>query len=487
MTYATSGPGCYIDGAWVDGTGPEMTSTNPSTEEALYAATSAGTEQVEAALAAAHREFHGGAWRALTGAERAQLLRKLADLMERDADELMGLIAREVGTAISTAQQQVLSPIAFTRWFADAAERGPADGLEQQLPLHYVPVTTSSMLLREPIGVVAAIAAYNYPIMLIVWKVCAALAAGCTSVLVPSPKGIACTVAIVRLMDEAGFPPGAVNLVFGGPEVTEQVVGSRAIDMATFTGSAAVGTIIQQLAAPNLTKVVLELGGKSPNLILPGTDIDSTIAGSALRFCANAGQACGATTRTLVPRTDFDEFVKKSAEYMDGLVVGDASDPKTFVGPLISEEHLQRVEGYVQRAVDAGATIAVGGKRAEGLSHGHFYAPTLVTGVDNSSEIAQEELFAPVAVVLPYDEVDEAVELANDSRYALNANIWGTTVDAIDVARRLRSGTVTINGGGGRRLDAPWGGPGHSGIGRECGEEGYREFFEVKHVQWPIR
>lgn len=479
--------GNYIDGAWVVGGGAEMTSYNPSTEEPLFRATAADAGQVGAALDAAYREFHGGAWRALPGTERARLLRALADLMERDADELMALIAREVGTAISTAQQQVLSPIAFIRWFADAAERGPADGLEQQLPLHYEPVTTSSMLLREPIGVVAAITAYNYPIMLIVWKVCAALAAGCTSVLVPSPRAIACTVAVVRLMDEVGFPPGAVNLVFGGPEVTEQVVGSPRIDMATFTGSAAVGTIIQRLAAPNLTKVVLELGGKSPNLILPGTDIDSTIAGSALRFCANAGQACGATTRTLVPRPDFDDFVTESAAYMAGLVVGDASDPKSFVGPLISDEHLRRVEGYVQRAVDAGATIVTGGRRPEGLPRGHFYAPTLITGVNNSSEIAQEELFAPVAVVLPYDDVDEAVAMANDARYALNANIWGITTDAIAVARRLRSGTVTINGGGGRRLDAPWGGPGHSGIGRECGEEGYREFFEVKHVQWPIR
>ncbi|MFT3660749.1 MAG: aldehyde dehydrogenase family protein [Gordonia sp. (in: high G+C Gram-positive bacteria)] len=487
MSEVRSGPGNYIDGAWVVGDGAESTSYNPSTEEPLFRATGAAPDQVAAALDAAHREFHGGAWSRLSAAERGALLHRLADLMERDAEELTDLIAREVGTAISTAKQQVYAPIDFLRWFADAAVRGPADGLEQQLRLHHEPVTTSSMLLREPAGVVAAVTAYNYPIMLIVWKIGPALAAGCTGVLVPSPKALACTVKMVELFDEAGFPPGAVNLVFGPPAVTEQVVGSPKIDLASFTGSAAVGIAIQQLAAPNLTKVVLELGGKSPNIVLPGTDIDSVIAGSALRFCLNAGQACGATTRSFVPRADFDEFVSKSAEYMSGLTVGDASDPSSTVGPLITGEHLTSVEGFLERAVSAGATIVTGGKRPAGLERGFFLEPTLVTGLDNSAEIAQEELFAPVSIVIPYDDVDEAVRMANEAKYALNANVWGVTTEAIEVARRLRSGTVTINGGGGRRLDAPWGGPGMSGIGRECGEEGYREFFEVKHVQWPIR
>ncbi|MEN0134555.1 MAG: aldehyde dehydrogenase family protein [Rhodococcus sp. (in: high G+C Gram-positive bacteria)] len=478
---------CYIDGDWVVGDGAAVSTVNPSTGEVLYTATSASQSQVAAALDAASREFHGGRWSRTPAAERSRLLHRLADLMERDADQLMQLIAAEVGTAISTARQQVHGPIGFLRWYAEAAVRGPADGLTQQLPLHHDPVTTSSMLVREPAGVVAAITAYNYPIMLCAWKLGPALAAGCSTVLVPSPKALLCTIAVVKLIEEAGFPAGAVNMVFGTPAVTEQIVASPQIDLATFTGSAAVGTRIQILAAPNLTKVVLELGGKSPNILLPGVDVDATIAGSALRFCLNAGQACGATTRSLVPRDVFDEFVEKSAAFMAALPVGNANDPATTVGPLITGEHRRGVEAYIERSLAGGGKVVTGGGRPAGLDRGYFLEPTLITGLDNTAEIAQEELFAPVGVVIPYDGVDDAVRIANESKYALNANVWGPTTEALDVAGRIRSGTVTINGGGGRRLDAPWGGPGHSGVGRECGEEGYREFFEVKHIQWPIR
>ncbi|MEV6062902.1 aldehyde dehydrogenase family protein [Nocardia asteroides] len=485
-TTLSTAAACYVDGAWLPGRGPEITSVNPSTGEILAVTASADGGQVAAAIEAARSAFDGGAWSRCTATERGALLHRLADLIERDRDRLTDLIATEVGTAVSTAEQQVMGPVGFLHWFADAAVRGPADGIEQLLPLHHQPVTTGSMLLREPAGVVAAITAYNYPIMLCAWKLGPALAAGCSTVLVPSPKGLLCTLAIVELMAEAGFPPGAVNLVFGPPAVTEQVTGAPEVDLVTFTGSALVGTKILELAAPNLTKVVLELGGKSPNILLPGVDVDKTIAPSALRFCLNAGQACGATTRTLVPAELFDEFVEKSAAYMRELTVGDARDRATVVGPLITDAHRRGVEGYLERAVAAGAKIAIGGGRPAGLDGGFFLEPTLLTDATNDFEIAQEELFAPVGVVIPYREVDEAVRIANESKYALNANVWGRVPEALAVARRIRSGTVTINGGGGRRFDAPWGGPGHSGIGRECGEEGYREFFEVKHLQWPL-
>ncbi|GEM31274.1 aldehyde dehydrogenase [Nocardia neocaledoniensis NBRC 108232] len=477
---------CYIDGVWHGGRAESITSVNPSTGEVLAVTAAADTGQVAAALSAARRAFDGGAWSRLTRAERGALLHRLADLIERDRDRLTALIAAEVGTAISTADQQVMGPVGFLHWFADAAVRGPSDGLEQPLPLHHQPVTTSSMLLREPLGVVAAVTAYNYPIMLCAWKLGPALASGSSTVLVPSPKGLLCTIAVVELMEEAGFPPGAVNLVFGSPAVTEQVAGAPEVDMVSFTGSAAVGSKIMVLAAPTLKKVVLELGGKSPNILLPGANVDVTIAPSALRFCLNAGQACGATTRSLVPVDLVEEFVAKSAAYMRGLTVGDASDPATVVGPLITDAHRASVEAYLARAVDAGAKLATGGGRPAGLDRGYFLEPTLITNADNDFEIAQEELFAPVGVVIPYRDIDDAVRIANTSKYALNANIWGAVPEAIAVSRRIRSGTVTINGGGGRRFDAPWGGPGYSGVGRECGEDGYREFFEVKHVQWPL-
>ncbi|MGM7649320.1 aldehyde dehydrogenase family protein, partial [Nocardia sp. JW2] len=328
--------------------------------------------------------------------------------------------------------------------------------------------------------------AYNVPIMMSAYKLGAALAAGCSTILVTSPKAVLLTSAFVKLVEEAGFPSGAVNFVFGSPAVTEQVVTAHEVDMVTFTGSPTVGSKILTLAAPTLKKVVLELGGKSPNIVLPGTDLARAVPASALRFTRNSGQACGATTRTLVPQADFDEYIERSSEFLRSLTVGDPFAPDTVLGPLITAEHRANVEGFLDRARAAGAETPFGGGRPPGLDDGFFLEPTLVTGVPNEAEIAQEELFAPVGVVMPYTDPDDAVRMANDVKYALNANVWGPTADAIEFARRLRSGTVTINGGGGMRADAPWGGPGYSGIGREGGEEGFAEFFEVKHVQWPL-
>jgi aldehyde dehydrogenase (NAD+) len=478
---------CFIDGRWLTGDGEPFASVNPSNAEVLATTQAAGAAQVAAAIDAARCAFDEGEWGSVTARERGALLHRLADLMARDREHLVRLAALEIGSpVVAGAALHVDLPVEFFRWFAEAAIRGPRDGYEQPMRLHHDPITSSSMLLREPAGVVAAITAYNVPIMLAAWKLGPALAAGCSTVLVASPKAVLSTAAIVRLIEEAGFPSGAVNLVFGSPTVTEQLVSSPAVDMVTFTGSAAVGSKIMALAAPTLKKLVLELGGKSPNVVLPGTDIASVVAPSALRFCRNAGQACGATTRTLVPEPDFEEYVARSAEFMRTMVVGDPFAPETVMGPLITGEHRANVLDFIARATDGGATVAVGGGVPDGLQRGFFLEPTLVTGVANSAEIAQEELFAPVGVVVPYRDVDEALRIANDVRYALNANVWGPTPKAIEFARRVRSGTVTINGGGGMRMDAPWGGPGYSGVGRDCGEEGFREFFEVKHVQWPL-
>ncbi|ALJ19278.1 aldehyde dehydrogenase family protein [Microbacterium sp. No. 7] len=476
----------YVNGRWVAGDGEEIVSISPVTGRPLGTSRSASAAQVQHALTAAREAFDGGEWSKLGPKERSVLLHRLADLIERDREKFIQLVAAEVGAPISSAALHVDQPATFFRWYAEAAERGPKDGYEQPMGLHHDPITSDSMLLREPVGVVGAITAFNVPVMLAAWKLGPALASGCSAVLLSSPKAILTTRAVVRLIEEAGFPAGAVNFVFGPPAVTEQVVSAPEVDLVTFTGSAAVGSHIMALAAPTLKKVVLELGGKSPNIILPGTDIASTVQASALRFCRNTGQACGATTRTLVPRADYDQFAEETARFLEGMTIGDPLDPKTLLGPLITDEHVTRVEGFLERAVQAGATIATGGRRPSDLE-GFFLQPTLVTNLTNSFEIAQEELFAPVGTVIAYDDVDEAGRIANDIKYHLNANVWGPTPDAIAFARRIRSGTVTINGGGGFRTDVPWGGPGYSGIGRENGEEGFREFFEVKHVQWPVR
>ncbi|WP_025731874.1 aldehyde dehydrogenase family protein [Carnimonas nigrificans] len=476
----------YIDGQWSEGEDADVISINPANGQQIATSTSASTGQVQAALETARAAFDGGPWSQLEPKERSALLHRLADLIEKNRDTIIKTVAAEVGAPISSAALHVDNPAKVFRWFADAALRGPNGGYEQPLGLHHDPMTSQSMFRHEPVGVVAAITAFNVPFMMAAWKLGGALAAGCSTLLLPSPKAILSSGLLIELVEQAGFPAGAVNFIFGPPAVTEQVVTAPEVDMVTFTGSAPVGSLLMKLAAPTLKKLVLELGGKSPNLILPGVDIASTVESSALRFCRNTGQACGATTRTIVPRAHYDEFVERTARYLESMPIGDPLDPNTLLGPLITDEQVSRVQAFLTRAVEAGASIATGGKRPEGLE-GFYLQPTLVTNLDNSFEIAQEELFAPVGVVIPYDDVEEAIRIANDCKYHLNANVWGPTPEALQVANRLRSGTVTINGGGGFRVDALWGGPGDSGLGREGGEEGFREFFEVKHIQWPER
>ncbi len=341
------------------------------------------------------------------------------------------------------------------------------------------------MLLREPIGVVAAITPFNYPINMVAWKVGPALAAGCSVVLLPSPRGTLCTLAFVRLAEEAGVPAGVLNLVTGGPDIGELLSSHPSVDMVTFTGSNAVGEAVMRAAAPTNKKVVLELGGKSPTVVLPGADLDRAVGPSMLRFCRNAGQGCGATTRILVHRNDVDAFVKRAIAFLETHVpIGDPTDDRIEVGPLITAEHRSRVEDYLSRAVSGGACVLTGGTRPD--LPGFFLLPALVTDVSADDEICQDELFAPVAVLLVYDTVDEAVTIANNSRYGLNALVWGEHDQAVEVAGRLESGTVAINGGGPGRPDVPWVGAKQSGVGTEMGEDGFAEFFTVKHLQWPV-
>jgi aldehyde dehydrogenase (NAD+)/betaine-aldehyde dehydrogenase len=236
-------------------------------------------------------------------------------------------------------------------------------------------------------------------------------------------------------------------------------------------------------ASGNFKRLVLELGGKSPNIVLPGTDLAAVAGPSALRFLRNAGQTCGATTRTFVPESEYEDFVEATRSFLPSVVVGDPQDPATVVGPLISAQHRDRVEGYVARAQAEGGALEAGGSRPQ-IDHGYFLNPTVIGKVANDSEIARDELFGPVGVVIPYRDVDSAVAMANQSRFGLSANVWGPTDAAIAVARRIRSGTVMVNGGnGGLRTDAPFGGYRQSGIGREGGEAGFTEFFEVKQIQ----
>lgn len=267
-------------------------------------------------------------------------------------------------------------------------------------------------------------------------------------------------------------------------DVGRRLSESPDVDVVSFTGSHKVGAQVMRQASSTLKRVTLELGGKSPNIILPGADLSVAVPPSLLRFCLNSGQGCGCTTRTLVARQAYDEYVERSRDALGKLVVGDPRDEKTDLGPLIRAEQRDFVQGHVDRALAGGGRIEAGNPKDR--QQGYFVDPMVIGGVTNDSDIAQTELFGPVGVVMPFDDVEEAIRIANTSSFGLNANIWGRTSEAIDVARRIRSGTVTINGGGGMRPDVPWGGYGFSGLGREGGEDGFLEYLETKHIQWPL-
>jgi len=477
---------CLIGGEWSSGeSGEAVAVLNPATEEVLGQAVLASAGQVEAAVADARRAFEEGAWSRMDPRERSRRMHALVDAFEARRDEFADLIVEEVGTPIRiTHNLQIQFAIDVLRWFADQAASGPRGGFEESLSLHHEPIASGSVLIREPAGVVAAITAYNNPLLLLGRKLGPALAAGCSTVVMPSPRAPLSTLAFMDLVREADLPPGVVDMVLGGPEVGRQLTESPGVDVVSFTGSHTVGQAVMRQASSTLKRVTLELGGKSPNIILEGADLAVAVPPSLLRFTLNSGQGCGCTTRTFVSRADYDEYVERSRETLAGLVVGDPRDEATDLGPLIRAEQRDFVQGQVDRALAAGGEIVAGVP----VSHetGFYFDPLVVAGVENEDEIAQTELFGPVGVVIPYDDPEEAIRMANATPFGLNANVWGPTSEAIAVARRIRSGTVTVNGGGGMRPDVPWGGYGLSGLGREGGEDGFLEYLETKHVQWPL-
>lgn len=479
----------YIDAGWRDGdSGQSYVSTNPANGQTLGETVTSSVAQVDEAVASARKAFDSSEWRSWTPQMRADAINKFADILQREIEPLARLIASEVGTPVAASRSmQVGGPIEVLRWYAGMAVKGPRGGYEQALSTYNTPVASASLLHYEPVGVIACLPAYNYPLNLLVWKLGGALASGCTSVVLPSPQGLVSTLRVFELLDEVGLPAGVVNLVTGGPDIGIHLTGHPDVDMVSFTGSDAVGAqVMAQGALGSVSKAVLELGGKSPNIVLPSADLAATVGPSILRFARNAGQGCAAWSRVLVPEDQVDEFCRLADEFIATVKVGDPLEEDSVVGPVISEAHREKVEGWVAELVERGASWGAGGGRPEGLEEGHFLRPGVLRDVDPDDELADTEFFAPVAMVFGYRDVDHAIELANNTRYGLASNVFGPLDEAIEVARRIRAGTVTINGGSGMRPDAPWGGPGRSGVGRELGEDGYAEFFEVKHIQYPL-
>jgi aldehyde dehydrogenase (NAD+)/betaine-aldehyde dehydrogenase len=471
-----------IGGELTPGAGRPLDVENPATEQSLGAVPTADADQLDAAVEAARTAFTG--WSGLAGQRRRELLHNFADVFDKYAEAFTEAIIAEVGTPVSVAGPLQVSWLAsHLRWYADQA----AVDRTERLGTHGEPVPSDSEVAYRPIGVVAAVTAYNYPLTLAIHKLGAALAAGCTVVLMPSPRTPIATLLLARAVSESDLPAGVVNVVVGEADIARRLTEHRDVAKVSFTGSVEVGRQVMRQAADHLSGVVLELGGKSPAILLPDADLETWVPSLHLRYCRNGGQACAAPTRLLVHRSGWDRFLSLSrAVYDDQIPVGDPLDPATVVGPMIEARHRERVESYVADAISRGAVVAAGGGRPA-LSRGHYVNPALLVEVDNSWPIAQEEIFGPVAIAMPYDDVDEAIAIANASRYGLHAYLYTADVSAgRELAGRLRAGSVSINGGGGFRPDAPMGGFGISGVGRELGKWGIAEFLEPQHIQWPL-
>lgn len=467
----------YINGAWVpsEGTGV-LEVTNSATEEIIATIPDGTVGDVDKAVAAARAAFEG--WSALPKEKRAEYLMKIHAGLEARTQEIAEAVTREVGMPVGLSTMiQVGLPkgnFAITAGLLSTYE------FEEQIG--------NSLVVREPFGVVGCISPWNYPLHQIALKVAPALAAGNTVVVKPSEVAPINAFILAEIVHDAGLPAGVFNLVTGvGPVVGEAIAAHPDVDMVSFTGSTRAGKRVAEVAAQNVKKVSLELGGKSPNVILDDLDDEGftkAVAAGVGKCFSNSGQTCTALTRMLVPRARLAQAEQIAAATAAKFTVGDPFDPATRLGPLVSAVQRERVRGFIQTGIDEGATLVTGGTDSpEGLSAGFFVRPTIFSNVTPDMTIAREEIFGPVLSIIPYDDEDEAIRIANDTVYGLAAGVWsGTPEHAKQVARRLKAGQVEVNGGSFNPA-APFGGYKQSGLGREAGKFGLEEFCEVKAMQ----
>ena len=461
--------------------GEEFEVEDPSTGKTLRSLPLRRPADAEAAIASAREAFDSGPWPRMRPAERAAILHRLGDLLEAEVDAFAGFGEDEAGTPRFLCPTiHALRPLEAWR---DTVDKG-GRSLDQPLPPVEGPVLTGQLVVREPRGVVSAIVPWNCPQLSNLWKVAPALVTGNTMVLKPSPEAPSAALELGRLALEAGVPPGVLNVVTGGADVGETLVAAPAVDMVTFTGSAVVGRRIAALAAPAMKRLLLELGGKSAQLVLPDADVGAAL-GRTVRLTLLSGQMCALESRLLVPEALHDEMVDGLIERLRAVRIGSAHDPATHMGPLISAAHRNRVEHWIEQGRQSGAKVAYGGGRPAVAEAGYYIEPTVLTEVDNSMAVAQEEIFGPVLCVIRYSgDPDEGVALANDSQYGLVGSVW--TADpavGMSVARRIKAGRVFVNAVGSSN-DGPFGGYKQSGIGRELGQLGLEEYTEVKLVNW---
>jgi aldehyde dehydrogenase (NAD+) len=467
----------YIGGEWVERSDGRLVDVvNPTTEEPIGHAQLAGPSDIDRAVRAARAAFDAGPWAESTVSERAAIMIRAGELISERAALLTQTITLEVGSPLAIAGWQPVAAQLYLDWHAAQASSFPweeeRDGIRSRL-----------LVRRRPVGVVGAIVPWNFPVALSFPKLAPALLTGCTVVLKPPEETPLFGSLLAEAFEEAGLPPGVLNVVPADREVSEELVKHPLVDKISFTGSTRAGRRIAALCGEQIKRCSLELGGKSAAIVLPDADLDVVIPELAPNTMRNNGQTCTNATRVLADRARYAEVVDALREEIGAFQLGDPADPDVFVGPLVSDVQRERVEGYIAKGREEGARLVLGGGRPD-RDRGYFVEPAIFADVDNGMTIAQEEIFGPVVSVIPYDDTDHAVAIANDSSYGLSGSVWAKDAEhAKDVARRIRSGNVAVNQ---HTLDpiGPFGGFKLSGLGRENGIEGIAAYTELQTIPY---
>lgn len=466
----------YIGGDWAAPASDDRIEViSPVTEEVIATVPAGTRADIDRAVAAARVALVSKPWASTTLEDRIALMERLRDLLVKHSDELAQVITAEMGCPISQSRAiQVVNPVRIIEGYIEAARQYPFRSVRRS-------EHGQALVLREPAGVVAGVVPWNVPLSLTMQKLAPALLTGCTIVLKPSPETPLDVYVVARLLEEAGCPPGVVNIVPADRDVSEYLISHPGVAKVTFTGSSAAGRRIAELCGKDLRRVTLELGGKSAAVVLPDADLDVTVEALRLGSFRNSGQICTLKTRLVVPADLQDEFVDRLNDMIETMPIGDPRDTVTQIGPLVSERQRTQVEGHIKAGLAEGGRLVRGGGRPD-MDRGWFVEPTVFADVNPDATIAQREIFGPVVAVIPYAHEEEAIAIANNSTYGLNGAVFTTDIErGLDVARRMETGTVELNGSS-AGFQAPMGGVKYSGLGREFGREGLDPFVELKSI-----
>lgn len=471
----------YIDGKWVYAKSDHTRDIiNPFNRQVIATVAEGGQEDAKAAIRAARQSFDDGRWSDFPANERGRIVTKIAELIERDKEELAEMETLDSGKTLVESREDMDVIADVFRYYGGLADKTGGEIINSPIP------DSESKVVREPVGVCGLITPWNYPLLQASWKLAPALTVGCSFIIKPSEITPLSTFKVTELMEEAGVPAGVANLVLGpGNGVGSELSENHDVDLISFTGGIETGKKIMQVASGNVKKVALELGGKNPNIVFGDSSFETAVDQALNAVYFHAGQVCSAGARLLVEDTIHDEFVEVLKERAKHIKLGDGMQEDTQSGPLISEEHRSKVEKYVEIAKNEGARLILGGKRPDdpNLQEGFFYLPTIFIDCDSDMRVVQEETFGPILTVERFHSTEEAIKKANNTIYGLAGAVWSDDIEKSEhVAAKLRMGTVWINDFHPYFAQAPWGGYKQSGIGRELGKEGFDEYTEVKHI-----